>query len=263
MDSVQVMLNSALLLFLITTIACSQDCHPLDQCSCKLDSGKIISLWEIDKGFGKSYTLQDAGERGFTYQYSPCIGLSLPKSECNGALLCQEQNSDKFALAFNSGPVKTLYDPINKEYQFMYTGSTTKTTSARLTTVVLACNQASLPDPAFSAVAENPTGTYTLSVTTKCACPGQCKYSPKPKPNPPSSSSKLSTGSILCILFFVFLIIYVIGGLLINKYVRHKEGSEIVPNRDFWKDVPSLIKDGSMFTYQKISGKGSEYERIS
>jgi len=261
MAGVKVVLTCSLLLSFLTDIACSQNCHPLDQCSCKLDNGKIISLWGIDKGSGEGYDLTDALSRGFTYKYSPCSGLKYPKSECNGALVCQTENTDSFAIALNKGPVTTGFDTATLQYIFIYTGTTTKVEKSRITLVNLACDPKAT-SPSITAVTEKPTGKYSYTVTTKCACPGQCKYSPKPSPSS-KSSSKLSIGSILCIVFFVLLIVYIAGGLLINKYARQKEGSEIIPNKDLWTDVPSLIKDGAMFTYQKVTGKKSDYQVIT
>jgi len=257
-----VVLTCSLLLFFVTNIACSQSCHPLDQCSCKLDNGKIISLWGIDKGSGEGYDLTDAFSRGFTYKYSPCSGLKYPKSECNGALACQTDNTYSFAIALNKGPVTTAFDTAALQYVFIYTGTRTKLESNRKTRVNLACDPKAT-SPTFTAVTEQPVGTYSFTVTTKCACPGQCKYSPKPSPPlkspsklPPSSKSywKPSLASILCIVFFVLLIVSIAGGLLIYKNARHKEGSEIIPNKVLWTDVPSLIKDDAVFAYKKFNG---------
>jgi len=36
--------------------------------------------------------------------------------------------------------------------------------------------------------------------------------------------------------------VYIIGGILLNKYARHIEGKEAFPNYSFWTDLPSLIK---------------------
>ena len=60
MDFVYVGALCWLLLLFISNITCSHDCHPIDQCSCKLDNGQKINLWEIDKGAGEGYTYYSA-----------------------------------------------------------------------------------------------------------------------------------------------------------------------------------------------------------
>ena len=43
--------------------------------------------------------------------------------------------------------------------------------------------------------------------------------------------------------FFVLVFVYLICGILIKKFKMGAEGlTEMVPNNEFWADVPSLIK---------------------
>mmetsp|Transcript_15810 Transcript_15810/g.61783 ORF Transcript_15810/g.61783 Transcript_15810/m.61783 type:complete len:261 (+) Transcript_15810:42-824(+) len=54
---------------------------------------------------------------------------------------------------------------------------------------------------------------------------------------------------LVCLIYFV----YVIVGVII-KYVKFEgRGLDMVPNIDFWKDIPFLIRDGCVFTVQKVS----------
>ena len=47
--------------------------------------------------------------------------------------------------------------------------------------------------------------------------------------------------------FFVLIIVYIVGGILINKFGRHIESvPEVIPNLSFWKDLPFLFKVGAM-----------------
>ena len=48
----------------------------------------------------------------------------------------------------------------------------------------------------------------------------------------------------------VLVIIYLIGGVLINKYIRKVEQGNEIPNKGFWKDLPGLIKVS--YLYPKI-----------
>jgi cation-dependent mannose-6-phosphate receptor len=41
------------------------------------------------------------------------------------------------------------------------------------------------------------------------------------------------------------------------KYKQHgARGADMVPNIDFWRELPSLMKDGVRFVYQKCGGGG-------
>lgn len=68
----------------------------------------------------------------------------------------------------------------------------------------------------------------------------------------------LSGGSILLIIIFVTLAVYLIFGAIINIAVRHKSGVEIIPNSSFWGGLPSLIKDGMFF----ICGRRPGYQTM-
>ena len=64
----------------------------------------------------------------------------------------------------------------------------------------------------------------------------------------------LSGGSIFLILFFVGGFVYFVGGILFNKYRRGLSGSEMIPNISFWRDLPGLVRDGCMFSFNKVRG---------
>jgi uncharacterized membrane protein YgcG len=64
----------------------------------------------------------------------------------------------------------------------------------------------------------------------------------------------ISGGWIFIIILSGLTVIYFVGGAIFNKFVRHKEGLEIIPNVEFWLALPGLVKDGILFTYRKIAG---------
>jgi hypothetical protein len=57
-----------------------------------------------------------------------------------------------------------------------------------------------------------------------------------------SNKEGLSTGSVLVILFFVFTTLYFVGGAVALKLLRGAEGREMIPNYDFWVDLPNLVR---------------------
>lgn len=95
------------------------------------------------------------------------------------------------------------------------------------------------------------TNKHTTVLHSKYACPSSTSS---------TSSTGLSIGSILVITFSCLLIVYIICGILFNKYARQVEGKEVFPNYSFWADFPYLVKDGCVFTshsLRELCGGGS------
>jgi hypothetical protein len=65
--------------------------------------------------------------------------------------------------------------------------------------------------------------------------------------------------SSLVVLAFV----YFVGGFIFLRFVKHREGGDAIPNREFWADLPGLVKDGIMFVINKIRGTPSSYETVA
>jgi hypothetical protein len=42
--------------------------------------------------------------------------------------------------------------------------------------------------------------------------------------------------------FFVLLVVYLVAGILILRFGRGARGVEQIPNVDFWKELPLLVK---------------------
>jgi len=78
----------------------------------------------------------------------------------------------------------------------------------------------------------------------------------------PSGSSSLSGGSILLILFFVSLSIYLLAGAAFMKVKRNALGAEVIPNKTFWASLPGLVKDGLKLLIYPCSKRRS-YENMA
>eukprot|EP00053_Salpingoeca_punica_P009337 m.83567 g.83567 ORF g.83567 m.83567 type:complete len:231 (-) comp14982_c0_seq2:276-968(-) len=84
-----------------------------------------------------------------------------------------------------------------------------------------------------------------------------------PCPAPPSKDKKkLSTGSILTIVFFVTLTVYFLLGAVYNHYRNNRSGVEMVPNLEFWQSLPGLIKEGFMFSTHCICRRDGTYTPV-
>lgn len=62
-------------------------------------------------------------------------------------------------------------------------------------------------------------------------------------------NSSLSNGSVFLILLFVGFIIYMVGGACVLYTLRGARGLEMIPNIDFWKGLPSLVRVSLLYTY--------------
>lgn len=59
---------------------------------------------------------------------------------------------------------------------------------------------------------------------------------------PITETSGPSTGTVLLtIFFFVFLTYFVLGALLL-RCLRGAHGLEMIPNLEFWRDLPFLVR---------------------
>jgi len=58
-------------------------------------------------------------------------------------------------------------------------------------------------------------------------------------------------------------VVYLVAGVLFNKFKRGLTGVELVPNVTFWSSIPGLVKDGVMFIVNKIRGlRGGGYQSV-
>ncbi|KAK0061638.1 cation-dependent mannose-6-phosphate receptor-like isoform X1 [Biomphalaria pfeifferi] len=73
---------------------------------------------------------------------------------------------------------------------------------------------------------------YLFEIKHKAVCPV------------PAGGSGLSVGSILVIVFFSVLFVYIVVGFLYQRFVLRSKGIEQFPNYEFWKDFGNLQADG-------------------
>eukprot|EP01064_Diplonema_japonicum_P025386 TRINITY_DN3678_c0_g2_i3.p1 TRINITY_DN3678_c0_g2~~TRINITY_DN3678_c0_g2_i3.p1 ORF type:complete len:206 (+),score=45.74 TRINITY_DN3678_c0_g2_i3:54-671(+) len=79
----------------------------------------------------------------------------------------------------------------------------------------------------------------------------------EPTPAEPSSSSDgVDGGVIFLIIFFVGFAVYMGAGMAYRFKVKGETGVNMVPNVEFWKDLPNLMKDGALFIKNKVTGGG-------
>ncbi|XP_038044892.1 cation-dependent mannose-6-phosphate receptor-like [Patiria miniata] len=222
---------------LLTTARCDlPKCSKVDDCSCKLDDGKKIDIRPIGYQGNQAprFKFQSDPLGNWEYAFNPCYDFS--DSYCTNVIACQKGSTESFGLGSASSAV---WDSNGNQYTITYTDGKTQ----RTTIVNLVCST-SASQPTLNVLGQTDPAkpNYYFTLTSECACPGGCEA-----PTPPSSSG-LSFGSILCIIFSVFLLVYFIGGICFMKFVRGAGGKEVIPNVNFWTELPGNIKGGAKFT---------------
>jgi len=128
-------------------------------------------------------------------------------------------------------------------------------TSAKFTAVYSIICNASLPigTPTMPTFTQGET-TWNIVWQSNVGC-----SSSPPTPTPPihiTTKAKVSGGAVFLILFFCGGFVYLAAGLTVNKFARHKEGVEMIPNVEFWVSFGGLIKDGGRFIALKTCKRG-------
>ncbi|XP_038057286.1 uncharacterized protein LOC119728920 [Patiria miniata] len=218
-------------------------CVKQDSCTCKFDDGSgVISLSTLNTSTNPDVPSFSVTLGNYKYGYNPCSNFSwLPT--CNGVAVCQKSTNGQ--ETFDVGDQKTaLFNDAGTQITYQaVVGVVTKTTI-----VTLQCDT-SASTAVLTATKEDPQNTYHLNLRSNCACKNGCL------------GGGLSPGSVLCIIFSVVVILYLVAGVLFLKFVRGAEGKELIPNYEFWKDLPHLIKDGVLFLAGGCKSD-SNYEQI-
>lgn len=65
----------------------------------------------------------------------------------------------------------------------------------------------------------------------------------------------LSGGSVLLIIFFIAFGVYFVGGIAILYFMRGARGLEAIPNIDFWRGLPGLVKVSVLSSFHFLHSK--------
>ncbi|XP_077979000.1 uncharacterized protein LOC144434423 [Glandiceps talaboti] len=247
-----ILLCSFLLLLARQTVG---DCVKINSCSCKFDDGKVIDLTPLAGEGGKPKFYEQLGPGSeYFYSYNPCEDFS-EDGDCKDVAVCQltvdkknyydlgDQKSASFSTA---GEIVTI----------TYVGQGQILPMVERTSKVrLICGS---PGSADSLTIYGESGPGTTLYNFDLSSPHCC---PKDAPSGGDTSSGISIGTILLIVVIVLVTVYFVGGILFLKFVKNEEGSDVIPNKNFWVVLPGLIKDGILFAV-KPCRKTSSYDTV-
>ncbi|GBM40629.1 hypothetical protein AVEN_251001-1 [Araneus ventricosus] len=245
--------NFAIFLVVVRSVfSATAVCSFQNPCQCVLGAGQVIDLSTVGTpNHPRFFDLlsEDSNVTEF-YSYNPCFPFDSPvkfatvKEEnlpCKNAAGCVRtpgpssgdppeehaigiQSTAKFqADAANS--IHIFYDLEKKGFQNL--------------TVILQCDNSTLHQLYINRTEIAGNGSVILTLATKCACPPYSCASPTPD----EPSHGLSTGSKLLIAFFTIVLAYFLIGIVWN-FCNGAHGTELVPNVDFWNELPKLIIEG-------------------
>lgn len=73
----------------------------------------------------------------------------------------------------------------------------------------------------------------------------------------------VSGGTVFIIILICLIVVYIVAGIIVNKFVRHEETMDkIFPHFEFWKESPILAKEGTMFVLSKVTGGRVGYSSV-
>merc|ERR1719210_1620590 len=222
-------------------------CEKINACSCKSNEG-TIDLKPLD-GTSTTPGLKTTDvQSGYDYLYSPCTDFSYAPAAGSGA--CQGVLGCQFDYQYYTmGDKKTATFDVKGGDVIITMDDGSGLIGSRYMEITLKCDP-SVKSPNFEFQQENPPSHYKFTLTSEHACPGAS-----------GGGGGLSFGSVLCIILLVVVLVYAIGGYVFNTYKRGAEGAERIPNVAFWKELPSLVKDG--FTFATSCGKSkAAYDEI-
>ena len=177
----------------------------------------------------------------FTCRYYPC-GIMADWGTCTvkeRTSVCLRETTSKgvtYATIATQDTVKynvVLTEPYVTEIIYR---NGTETTTIRLKCTSGIETQADT----FIRLASSTSRHLRFMLTSKHGCPIQ--LAPKYH-NPPVLFI------LLCVLGGVTLLVYFTGGMTYQFCVKGAKGLEIVPHVDFWRETPSLFRDGFIFVF--------------
>ncbi len=111
-------------------------------------------------------------------------------------------------------------------------------------TVELVCNPAASGTPVITSVSAPSIFTNKMTIETKRACLD-------------AGGDGISGGSIFVIILLSSLALYFVLGAIVNKFMFKKTGLDIIPNRNFWAVMPTLVVAGFKFAINGFKHKNN------
>eukprot|EP00808_Paulinella_micropora_P028555 g52695.t1 len=218
--------------------------------------GAFFDLTPLKRS-GSFYQGQDLG--GQRYELNVC-GIINDGKSCQqaGAAMCQvTSEGDTVIIASatsGASPTFSLIDSSdpNQGVQLVFDNEPYPPQSPcyplgtkRKATIRLQCVPGASAPTIPLMVQEASVCNYQTVIPSKYGCPAPVGGWPK---DAEYGGGGLSGGSVLLILFIPGAFLYLAIGILYKRKTQGTTGVESIPNIEFWRALPQLVKDGVQFT---------------
>ncbi|XP_006819516.2 cation-dependent mannose-6-phosphate receptor-like [Saccoglossus kowalevskii] len=233
-----------LFLFFAVCLVCSSNAD------CTVETTKeqkYISMLDPIKGSIFKITDESAN---YTYDISICAPL---KDVGDSDVGCYQSNpqktNGKIVGRITKTDIKTGTDWILLTYKGGDEYGTHCTNENRRAVIMIVCDPDILEGPA-TIIAENADKDsecyYLFEISSSVACTSGLSESSSSS----SGGGGISVGSIISIIFFTLVGLYIIVGFLYQRLVVGAKGMEQIPNLSFWRELGNLIADGTDFLFR-------------
>ncbi|XP_063242839.1 uncharacterized protein LOC134542466 [Bacillus rossius redtenbacheri] len=212
-------------------------CEKIGLCQCLFSNGVTINLTPLSRSRESSLV---AALADVTVYFHPCSDVPLGNSSKSS---CAKASS----LCLYNKTSNTYYN-LGKSADAVFSSEGLHTTVLKYSNlgksaaIQLVCE--SVPGAGSTLVIEAVNTSYAALVLKS---PWACARRVMDADAADTTMEGMSTGSLLVILFFVFSLVYAGGGALALRFLRGASGREMIPNYDFWADLPYLCRDGLLF----------------
>ncbi|KAK3587326.1 hypothetical protein CHS0354_011308 [Potamilus streckersoni] len=210
----------------------------------------------IERLKGKRYTMED-----MFYKYA--IGICVPAQEGDKAaeaavLQFDKHNTSKEPVIIGRVTAADIMhggDWVLLEYNKGKSYTTHCGSEERRARIMITCDENAVNEQLFILSEENnrtDTCFYLFEISTDVVCPVK-----------PLITVGLSVGSVILIVLFSVVVLYLILGFSYNRFVLRAKGYEQIPNYSFWKDFGNLQADGcNLICRSKDSQQPRSYKGV-
>ncbi|KAG0249745.1 hypothetical protein DFQ27_009813 [Actinomortierella ambigua] len=117
------------------------------------------------------------------------------------------------------------------------------------TVIKFVCSDKTEDTLKFESFTEGDAGVTSFTWESSHACAKQ------QVPNPPTEG--MSGFGVFFTILFVFGAIYLVVGAVYNHQVYGAKGLDLLPNLEFWRDFPGLVKDVFFHVWDSVTGRSS------
>lgn len=220
-------------------LAKANECRRLDPCRCEYADGKGIDLSQV-VAKGELYMETMDPKTLDKYFFQPCQDImylpqNIPDTDCrsgDGYALCRFNNATQQYQKLGTIKDSTFQSDSNGNQLLVF----------QLRSIVTSFQLLCLKDDnSYIFVNQNQHSVASGNKTELFL------FSPFACPITIEEISKPSVGGVLLILFLIGTFTYFTIGSIVRFMYLGARGIEVIPNLEFWKDLPGLVRDGVRF----------------